>query len=155
MVERSASGSTCAVAESLSVFSSVFVVSSEGIASVSELRSNSFAIAEGLTAVAAGSTIWVLGPTWAGATELALMAAQISSAERSEATILSVVSAVIRPTEALTRGYNFRFAPGWIPVSRGASVRSFGGKAPPALTFDNGPIPASLTIINPRRSFQR
>ena len=48
------------------------------------------AIAEGLTALAA-STIGVeVGPTCAGATELALIAAQTSSAERREPTIFSV-----------------------------------------------------------------
>lgn len=77
-------GSTCAVSDDSSV-----VAFSGGIARVWELRSNSLAIAEGLTAVAAGSTDWALGPTWAGATELALIAAQISNAERTETTIFS------------------------------------------------------------------
>ena len=52
---------------------------------------------DGLIELARGRSGCALGPTCAGATELALIAAPISSAERSEITMRSVVFAVIRP----------------------------------------------------------
>jgi hypothetical protein len=42
-------------------------------------------------AIGAGISGWTAGPTWAGATDPALIAAAISNAERSETNILSVI----------------------------------------------------------------
>ena len=95
------------------------------------------------------------GPTWAGATELALSAARTSEADRSEIDIETAYRAVNSQSVQAPYKRTIPAGPsGWFPVSRGTPAGSSGQEMPPALSLRRRSASAAVEV-NPRRSFQR
>ena len=95
------------------------------------------------------------GPTWAGATELALAAARTSSADRSATNIISEFCAVnLGYRRATSRSKTHVLVWLWFPVLRGTCLRLVpAGWCPPLLIDPCFPAPG--WGVKTKRSFQR
>ena len=93
------------------------------------------------------------GPAWAGAIIVAVSAATISSAERKEANIRTVKSAVNQQNERLYFAITYACARRDSP-SRVAFPAIAAEEMPPALVVETGVTPM-FGGVNPLTSFQR